>query len=227
MNETAVARVVAARFDRTAHLAAASAMVAAIVRRPMFRHIVRGCERGLRWWRGVTDPAAQVGPVLAVVVRRNWRTVRLSDGTIVRPGERIGVVHVNNARIEALHQPGASPGRVGLQFRRQVVASLRELIRLSEPSQRLACVRAFCATTVFHGPLRRGGFERVVSDRPGSRLATLSFYAVLAALHPQGLSPRHGAADRRVERVWISRERLRQSVERRAGSISDRTDAWA
>jgi len=187
-----------------------------IVRRPVLRRIVRGCERGLRWCSGVTDPAAQVGPVLAVVVRRNRWTVRLPDGTIVRPGEPIGVVHVNNARIEALHQKGASPVWVGLRFRRQVVASLHELIRLSEPSQRLECVRAFCATTVFHGPLRRGGFQRAASDAPGSRLATLSFQAVLAALHPHGLSPRYGAADRRVEQVWISRERLRQCLEMRA-----------
>jgi len=210
MNETALPSRADARLD------GASAFVARVVRRPLCRGIVRSCERGLRWWRGLTDPSAQVGPILAVVVRRTWRTVRLPDGTVVRAGEPIGMVHANNARIEALHQPGASPVRVAFDLRRQVVASLRELIRLSEPSQRLESVRAFCATTVFHGPLRRGGFQRAASDRSGSRLATLSFQAVLAALHPRGLSPRQRAADRRVERVWISRERLRQYLERRA-----------
>ena len=216
MNETAVDARAAARVGPAARPSAASAVLAEIVRRPVCRGLVRRSERLLRWWRGLTDPAAQVGPVLAVVVRRNRRALRLPDGTVARRGERIGMVHLNNSRIEALHENGATPVQVGVRLYRQVVASFRELIRLGEPSQRFEAVRVFCVTTVFHGPPRRAGFDRAQADTPGSRLATLSFQAVLAALHPHGLSPRQRTADRRVEQVWISRERLRQYLEPRA-----------
>src|SRR5207249_3654746 len=104
--------------------------------------------------------ASEVGPAVRVEVRRSHRRLRLADGTTIRRGDRIGVLHLNNDRVVALHAAGLSSIAVGLEFRRQLRASLDALVRLAGPTGWLSDVRAFEATTIFfHGWLRRVGFE--------------------------------------------------------------------
>jgi hypothetical protein len=52
------------------------------------------------------------------------------DGPLIRPGDRIGVLHLNNARTALLHAHEPSLLRAGLEFRRQFFASLHALAHL-------------------------------------------------------------------------------------------------
>ncbi len=157
---------------------------------------------------GLTSPESEVGLVLRVEIRRSRRTLGLSDGAVIARGDRIGFLHLNNDRVIALGSDGLSPLAVGLEFRRRLIASLHALAALAQPGGRLADVRAFAATTIFHQGLARLGFE---AERRGLRWPkVVAAYqrALLMSMHPRGPIGLHGAAYRHAERVWISRERL-------------------
>ncbi len=190
-------------------------------------------DRLYRLAHGLDRPAAAVGPAVRLEIRRRRRAIRLADGTVLRPGDRIGVIHLNNERVASLHEDGGSIRTVGLRFRRLFVASLRELARRAEPHGPLADVRAFAATTIYHRGLRRLGFEPA---REGSRvwaLAVLYQRALLASLHPAGSARLGTAAYTDARRLWISRERLLEGfcrapasarmngVRRRGGTLSN------
>jgi hypothetical protein len=175
---------------------------------PWYRWGVILYDRAYRTVHGLDRPTAQVGPALCVDVRRSRRARRLPDGTRVAFGDRIGVIHVNNARIAAVHVNGQPPLAIGLEFRRWVVASLGELARLAADGGPLADVRAFCAITIFHRGLSRLGFrpERDGIVWPG--LAAAYQHALMASLHPAGPLRVWRATHARARRVWMTREEL-------------------
>jgi len=115
-------------------------------------------DRLFRWLNGLDRPGCQVGPVLRVKVRPSRREVRLMDGTVVRRGDPIGVIHLNNERVASFHADRLRGRATGLEFRRRFLASLRELAALSDLGS-LAGVRAFTATTILHHAVARVGFE--------------------------------------------------------------------
>lgn len=157
---------------------------------------------------GLNTPASEVGPVLRVEIRRSHRAFRLTDGTAVRPGDRIGCLHLNNDRVIALRSDGLPPFTVGLAVRRGLVASLESLAALSAPGGRLADVPAFAATTIFHAGLCRFGFEAEPDGLWWPHLVAAYQRALLMSLHPARPLRLHGPTYRRAERVWISRSTL-------------------
>lgn len=177
---------------------------------PRFAHhrAIALYDRLYRSWYDLDNPRAEVGPALRVEIRRCYRPLRLPDGTLVRAGERVGVIHLNNDRVAALHANGLPPIATGLEFRRQLLASLGALATLARPEGRLSAVAAFSATTIFHRGLRRLGF----GVEPGGLLwpsVTATYQrALLASLRPAGALRLKTAAYARAERLWISRERL-------------------
>jgi hypothetical protein len=166
-------------------------------------------DRLYRWLNGLDRPGSLVGPVLRVHVRRSRRTVRLGDGSVVRRGDPIGIIHLNNERVVALHAGGRRPETAGLQLRRQFVLSLRELARLTDAGGPLAPVKAFTASTIFHHGMRRLGFEPARGSAPGSALVGAYQRALLAVLHPGGGGRLDARIRDRAEQLWISREVLR------------------
>ncbi len=63
-------------------------------------------DRLFRWLNGLDRPGSHVGPVLRLKVRPSRRGVRLMDGTVVRRGDPIGVIHLDNERVVSLHAEG-------------------------------------------------------------------------------------------------------------------------
>src|SRR5262249_35712364 len=116
-------------------------------------------DRVYRVWHRLDTPGADLPPALRIEIRRSFRTVRLSDGVVVRRGDRIGVLHLNNERVAALHRNGLSPLAIGIQVRRDMMASLHVLATLTTPGGRLADLRAVAAVTIFHHGLQRLSFE--------------------------------------------------------------------
>ncbi len=189
-------------------------------------------------WR-LDRPAARVGPALCVKLERTWRHVALSDGTGIRPGDAIGVLHLNNARVADVHLNGLPSAAVGLEFRRWLVASLHELGRLADVPGPYAGVRAFTAVTIFHRGLIRLGFQLERGGVIFPRLVGAYQRALLASLHPAGAPRVRSEGYRHARRLWLTRKALlaRYSASgprsaaaappraNRAGSKSERSSA--
>jgi len=129
------------------------------------------------------------------------------DGTVVHRGDPIGVIHLNNERVVSLHANRLRGQTTGLEFRRQFLASLRELATLSDLGP-LAGVRAFTATTILHHALGRLGFEPARGSSRGSALIGAYQRALLASLRPAGRARLDASVRRHARQLWLSREAL-------------------
>lgn len=162
-------------------------------------------DRVYRGWYRLDAPSARIPPLLSISPERAWRPHRLPDGTLVRPGDRYGELHLDNVRVMDLRQRGLSSLQVGLQFRRELRASLATLAQLSGDTERFADLVAFSAITIFHHGLTRLGFEVEPAGLLTPRITGAYQHRLLLCLTARpGLhrSPR-------AERLWLSRRRLR------------------
>jgi hypothetical protein len=176
--------------------------------RPRYHWLIALYDRAYRLCHRLDTPRSEIGAALRLELRRASRTVRLSDGTVIARGDRIGVLHMNNDRVRALHVEGLSPIAVGLEFRRELIGSLRALAVAAGAGGWAHHAKAFAATTIFHHGLPRLGFER--DTTPPSWPHTIAAYqrALLRVLHPAGAQRLVRLADTRAERLWLSRARL-------------------
>ncbi len=196
------------RHSRLSLLKGVSGMKRENDRRAWYRWPVALYDRLYRLFHGLDRPAAQVGPAIRLELRRRRRPLELADGTRLAPGDWIGVIHLNNEQVAALHTDADSIWTVGLRFRRLFVTSLRELARRADSGAPLADIRAFAATTIFHRGLGRLGFEPAATGNCMSLLDVFYQRALLACLHPAG-SARLGAPTyEQARRLWISRQGL-------------------
>src|SRR2546427_7065973 len=161
---------------------------------PWYRWAVLLYDRAYRAVHGLDRPPAQVGPALCVGVRPGRPARRAPDGHRVPLGDRIGVFHVNNARIAAVHVNGQPPLATGLEVRRWFGASLHELAQLAADGGPLADVRAFSAITIFHRGLSRLGFRAERNGIVWPGLTAAYQRAAMASLHPAGPVPVSSAA---------------------------------
>ena len=184
-------------------------MTSAGTPRSRYRWAVLVYDRLYRFLHGLDTAASEVGPAARIAVRRSHRTLQLSGGTTIRSGDRIGILHLNNAATAALHGDGLQRIAVGLKFRRQLVSSLHELARLAGPGGRLTDVTAFSATIIFfHQGLTRLGFAPEDDAPAWPRLVAAYQRALLVSLHPTGPARLRRSSYRRALRLWISRENL-------------------
>ncbi len=135
---------------------------------------------------------------------------RLEDGTVVRPGERIAELHLDNRAIRRLRQPGDTDHRHARAFGRAMIHSLRELAVLAQTHPRYSQVPAFFGTSLFYDRAAILGFETREIEWRGWRRA-LGWYlrGLLGRMHPGGKGRLRAAPRRRqVGIVWMSRARL-------------------
>jgi hypothetical protein len=172
---------------------------------------------------GLTDPAAQLGEVLRVeAARYRGPAVMLADGTQVRRGDRIGVIHLNNERVARLHGDGSDTPTAGLKFRRAFVASLKELARQVAETDRYSGVKAFTAQTIFHQGTQRVGFEILPLARSvRTRLVAVYERSIMAHYHPLGYRRPGRPRVREARAIWISRNELRRRYASANSSPSD------
>lgn len=176
----------------------------------MFGLFLRGYDLAYRWLHGLTEPAAQVGEILRMEVRRHrGPAVTLADGTRVRYGDRIGMIHFNNERIASFHGDGSDTPLAGLKMRRALLASLKELARQVAETDRYAGVKAFAAQTIFHPGTQHVGFE--ILPLPSSTWSVIvAAYerALVARYHPLGRERARRLRRRTARAIWMSRDAL-------------------
>jgi hypothetical protein len=147
--------------------------------------------------------------VVSVQRCRLWRSLRLADGTRLRRGAHIGVLHLDNVRTLALHGDGLGPGGIGFEFRRLFLTSLRALAARAADGGPLAQLQAYSVTTLFHQRLPILGFTPATGDRSICRhLVSLYERALLSSLHPAGLARLRRGARGEARRLCISRRDL-------------------
>jgi hypothetical protein len=179
-----------------------------MARQPL-RLVIASYDRLYRVWHGLDRPGAAIAPLLRLEIRRCRRPRRLTDGTTLVRGAPVGMLHLWNERVAALHGDGWRPLEIGLEFRRLLRESLRQLAHETTPGGPLEALSAFSAVTIFHRGLGRLGFERDPRPLWLPRLTGVYQRALLASLHPGGIARLAALHHRRAARLWISRARLR------------------
>src|SRR5579875_3453967 len=152
-------------------------------------------------------------PLLAPAARR------FPDGTVLRPGDAIGELHLHNRRVRAIHATAGHPVPLGLTFRRLLVASLRALAGAVEADPLLRPLEVFHASTILATGAERIGFVVTAANGRAPRLRTLFFHLLLCRYHAHGLArlPEHGLPPREL---WLTAKELRRrygTVDARAG----------
>lgn len=153
------------------------------------------------WWR--LRPVRPGGLLLYSVQRWKGPTVRLRDGTTVRPGDRIVELHLHNALLSGSGTDSPWPHLLTL---RQDLAGLRELLA----RHRLVAAHG---VTLFGEAARRLGFEvRPLPPSPWWRLVRFFLWGLRAVYHPTGRG--HKPPPWPVE-VWCTVDTLQGRVNTR------------
>lgn len=172
-------------------------------------------RRRLGIWEFSSDPQC----MLRLGRTRARIGARLSDGTVVEPGETIGIIHFWNERIPVIPDSGADLAWAR-EFWRRLTYSLRLLGRYLVEEQAMTDITAFGgelplvytpATLRF---LRRVGFEvfdpvppRGLVERVVDLVSRIWVLLMRRAFNPASVRG-VGLKDLRRRPVWISRQTL-------------------
>lgn len=189
----------------------------------MLRAALTGGIRGIDW---VLRYAYRVRPlsddpdcILRVSPGKASCSLRLSDGTSVRPGDPLANIHLWNERLLRLGGDNA-PVAWGVTTFHHFRASLLQLARRLRDDTDLRHVVAVCGHLSFVTDLDKArrlftalGFDLVLVDRPGLRIWRPAFWDnlfaswLMWAFNPASL---HGKKLANLVRahIWISREQL-------------------
>ncbi len=178
--------------------------------------IDRYMRRRLRIWEFSDDPDC----ILRVGLTRSRWEVTLNDGTVIRRGETIGMIHAWNERVPPIPPTGADMAWAR-ELRRRLIRSLQLLAQATQEDPRLQSIRGFGGAGVLRfSPailrlLERLGLEiyelppQSLRDRleeQGSRVWT---WLMRRAFNPVSVEGR-GLAVLSRRFYWLGREKLLQ-----------------
>jgi YkoP domain len=106
-------------------------------------HAIFALDGWLRRRQGIFEYSTSPGCMFRVELGKADQTLTLFDGTPVRAGDPVLVLHLWNENIPAMGQEGPTVAWAH-QVSQAIHASLRELARYLEQQPRLAGVRAVC-----------------------------------------------------------------------------------
>ena len=138
------------------------------------------------------------------VIRYRGPGLTLQDGTVVRRGDLVGELHVDNRRAAALHE-----GRKGgFRYRREVFRALPALARDLRTRPEYQMIQVVGGPSLFWEEAAVAGFEH--RPLPAFTRWWLTWWEryLLARYHPAGRR-RLGEGDRReLRQIWMTRRTL-------------------
>jgi hypothetical protein len=137
--------------------------------RLLARRILERVDRVYRRWHRLRP----VGPLMLVgLTRYSGPARRFPDGATLAPGDPLGTLHFDNARLAALSHD--SPNATGLKFARQLFRSMRSLGELAMHDEDFRDVAVFQGI----GWIRHGGELGLIHEPfpPGARRRFLARY---------------------------------------------------
>ncbi len=178
--------------------------------------IDRHMRRRLGIWEFSDDPDC----ILRVALIRSRWEITLNDGTVIRRGETIGMIHAWNERVPPIPPTGADMAWAR-ELRRRLIRSLQLLARAAREDPRLQAVRGFGGAGVLHfspavlSLLERLGLEiyelppQTVRDWVEEKVSRVWTWLMRRTFNPPSVEGRGlDVLSRRF--YWISREKLLQ-----------------
>ena len=105
-----------------------------------------------------------------------------ADRTILRPGDSIGTLHVNNALIADLYQTDGASQRVAFAFSRLILASLEDLAAEAQVDSWLRKIPIYRGINWFRPRGKRIGFQvEALAEGPKASILRLHFRLLLYA----------------------------------------------
>jgi hypothetical protein len=187
----------------------------------VFYQLVFGLDTILRRWYAIGEYSSHPLCIFRIQLAEIDRAIRLSDGTLARPGDRIIDLHLWNEHLPRLSDQGVSV-RWALEMRRCLDVSLRELAKYLSTHHELGeiallrgdikfCVAEQCdqMTRV----CRRLGFEVSDGDGPSTLIEQIHRFGQnilisLMVLALNGMAIRADTLRRTAVMVYLSRKQL-------------------
>lgn len=182
---------------------------------------IRRLDAHLRRKQGIFEFADHPRCLVRINVAPAEADMAFADGTCVRAGEPVGVLHLWNEHLTTIPKDGADL-RWAMAIRQRMQVSLRELAKAARHDPRLKDVKAFGGTAVFVSRAgvsqvakmaARFGFEWIPDGRSRSPLRRVhdffENFLVLGlqwAFNPAGMRGKGFIRPR--EPLWMSRETL-------------------
>lgn len=184
--------------------------------------LVRLIDRILRRATHIFEFSDAPGCILRIARTTSPRSISLSDGVRLLPGDPLIGLHLWNERV-----PRASRGKAdlqwGLEFTRSIHASLQILARYLEAHREYQALALYGEAGFIEGEraeqvsrvLARLGFDVIPLAQPGWNLLSVAFWAnlfswwLMATFNPVSLEGKTFAHLRRYQ-LWMSRARLRE-----------------
>jgi len=139
---------------------------------------------GMEWG---SEGTYSFGICKLLVKRHRGRPIVCEDGTRIEKGDRIGELHLDNAKVLELTRE-MSPSRAALLTARQARDDMRCIQAALESHSELVQVRALTGITLLHRGLLHGlGFElQRLPSRMEERVCAFYLRMLLLFLHPEG-----------------------------------------
>jgi peptidoglycan-N-acetylglucosamine deacetylase len=138
------------------------------------------------------------------LVKHGGPRLEFRDGTVVRPGDLVGELHMDNARAAALH----AQGRAGFRFRREVFRVLPALAQDLERRPEYRSLPAVCGASLLWAEAEVAGFEH--RPLPAFMRWWLTWWErhLLAKYHPQGRRRLTMGNRTDLRQIWMTRRTL-------------------
>ncbi|MDT8408147.1 MAG: hypothetical protein RQ741_00980 [Wenzhouxiangellaceae bacterium] len=155
-----------------------------------------------------------VGPLLYVQqTRYGGATHEFEDGLQLRPGDRVGVLHVNNRGLARAQRSGRSSSFI---FARLMIEALGRLAEAVDEDPEMGRIAGFHGITWIPPHGRRVGFEaEPMPDSWRCRWLSLYFRILLFAFNPS--ASRRTPGRLQPCQFWLSRKQLLENFRPRHG----------
>lgn len=166
---------------------------------------------GMEWH---SEGKLDYGICKLLIKRYAGEPIFCEDGTVIKSGDRVGELHLDNRRLLELSL-AVGADRAALKTARLARVSLRSISAALDGDPRLLDVKGVLGTTLLHRGLIHGlGFEcRPLSSRALELWMTVYLRLLLSFLHPSGRVRTRASRDKLVPMQLIhSRMSLRRSM---------------